>query len=289
MGPKGVATTGTLDAERGTFELLSNQFTVTRGVVTIPPGNDVIPFIDLIATTQIDEYEITASIKGRVTRPEFHLTSVPAADEATIFGMLVSGTSNPEQGPNAAKQAASVLAAFSNPALQRKLSEKVGVDKVGLSFGETASQPILTVGKHLAKDVYVETQYQFGADPSDPTTNKAQVDLRYRFAPQWSLETYFGDAPAGGLGVFWGRSYDVKTKPYWLDQTALRPRRRRDAESLKASQTDVERFLPDVDGSGPAVPDNIVEGPKRKSEGEQNDPVAADGADETNADAAAER
>ncbi len=215
--------TGQITNTEGTFELLSNEFVVRRGVVTIPPGADLVPYLDIEATTQIDDVEITATIRGRATRPELKLTSVPAADEATIFGMLVSGTSTPDDGPDTAKQAASLLAAFSNPALERQINEKLGVDKVGVTFGETAAQPILTVGKNLSKKVYVETRYQFGADPSDITKNKAELGLRYRFKPQWSVETFFGDAPAGGAGIFWHKAFDAEPKRYWIVPKGAEP------------------------------------------------------------------
>lgn len=226
-GDDATNSSGHFEAERGNFELLGNAFEVTRGRVTIPPGHDMMPYIDLAAKTSVDEYEITAKIKGRATRPEFHLSSVPAADEATIFGMLISGTSDPEEGPEATQKAASVLAAFSTPTLQRQLNETLRIDKLGLGFGDTASQPVLTVGKHLSDDVYVETSYQFGADPADPTENQAEVLLRYGFAPHWNLQTQFGDAPAGSVGVYWRKSFDVRPKPWWIDPSILRPARRR--------------------------------------------------------------
>ena len=207
-GPGGTFTSGSLTNRGGHFELLSNRFVIQDAIVTLPPSGEPVPFVDIEAMTQLGEYEITARITGRVTRPKLELSSEPAASESTIFGMLVSGTSTPAEGPEAAKQAAALLATFASPALARQLNDALYVDSISLGVGDSAAQPVLSVGKNLSRTVDVQTRYQFGADPLDRTRNKAEVGLRYRFKPRWSVETYFGDAPAGGAGVFWGRSFD---------------------------------------------------------------------------------
>jgi autotransporter translocation and assembly factor TamB len=128
--------------------------------------------------------------------------------QSEIFTVLVTGstdTSNADPDEVEAK-AASVLAAVSNPALQRTLNQRLHVDRIGVGFGESTEQPILTVGKHVTKKVYTETQYHHNAPKND---NRAEVRVEYRFAPRWSLETFFGDAAEGGIDLFWGRAFDT--------------------------------------------------------------------------------
>jgi autotransporter translocation and assembly factor TamB len=98
---------------------------------------------------------------------------------------------------------------MSNPALQRQLNERLHIDRVGVGFGESTEQPILSAGKNVTKKVYVESQYHHNAPRRE---NRAELRVQYRFAPRWSVETFFGDAAAGGVDLFWGRAFDSKPK-----------------------------------------------------------------------------
>ena len=209
-GPSGTATSGDLRAQRGYFDLLGNKFDLERGTVTLPEEGGL-PFVDVVANTEVDDARITATIRGQLPKPELVLSSSPAMTQSEIFTVLVTGstdTSNADPDEVEAK-AASVLAAVSNPALQRQLNQRLHVDRIGVGFGESTEQPILTVGKNVSKKVYAETQYHHNAPKND---NRAEVRVEYRFAPRWSLETFFGDAAEGGIDLFWGRAFNADRK-----------------------------------------------------------------------------
>jgi autotransporter translocation and assembly factor TamB len=131
--------------------------------------------------------------------------------QSEIFTVLVTGSADTDSADpeEVEAKAASVLAAMSNPALQRQLNEKLHVDRVGVGFGESTEQPILSAGKNVTKKVYVETQYHHNAPRRE---NRAELRVEYRFATRWSVETFFGDAAAGGVDLFWGRAFDSKRK-----------------------------------------------------------------------------
>jgi autotransporter translocation and assembly factor TamB len=205
----GTEAQGALSTQDGHFELFGNQFRIEEGSVFIPEGTDGEPFVDLTAMTQVAEVQITAHVRGRVTRPELIFSSTPALTQSQIFTMLLTGSPDVDSADSGdvEARAASMLAAFSNPALQRQLSDRIGVDRVGVGFGDRTDQPVLSAGKYIGKKVYVESQYKHNAAPIE---NRAQVMMRYRLAPRWSLETVFGDAAAGGIDLFWGRAFDVR-------------------------------------------------------------------------------
>lgn len=206
---EGATADGALRAEGGGFELLGNEFGIERGIVTLPDDGSNVPFIDLVAKTSVEDVGITASIRGPVVRPTLDLRSSPSMSESDIFTVLVTGSTDTQSADSeqVEAKAAGVLAAVSNPALQRQLNDKLKVDKVGVGFGDTTDQPILTVGKHVSKDVYAETEYHHNAPQNE---NRAELRVEYDFAPRWSLETFFGDAAAGGVDVFWGRAFDTE-------------------------------------------------------------------------------
>lgn len=221
---------GRLDTRRGRLELAGAQFDIQRGSVILPDDGTLDPFLDLIAVTDVGEYRITATVRGRVSRPELQFSSSPALDEYEIFALLVTGSTeigDVDQGAVEAK-AAALLAAVSSPRLQQSISQHLYIDRAKLGFGDSVDQPILTVGKRVTRDVYVETSYHHNA-PDDENT--AEVRVEYDFAKRWSLESYFGDAAVGGLGVYWSRAlgpipWRVSSKRREADRAERRQRSR---------------------------------------------------------------
>lgn len=201
-------TSGKLEAGRGTFSLLGNEFDLDSGTIYLANDDSGMPFVDILATTAVDDVAITVTIRGPASRPEFELESVPALPQSEIFTILVTGTSDTQGADSDEVQdkAAAVLAAMSNGALQRQLGATLHVDTIGVGFGESSDQPILSVGKNITRDVYAQTEYHHNA-PADQ--NRAQLEVEYEFAPRWSLETFFGDATEGGISVFWGIAFDT--------------------------------------------------------------------------------
>lgn len=200
--------TGKLTAKEGRLDLLGNRFKIQSGQVTLPEDEDTVdPFINVVATTSTVVAEVTATFKGRITRPSLIFSSEPAMSQSQILTLLLTGSPDASEADESRvlAQAAALLATFQNPALSSFLSSRLGIDHVGLSFGDDVNQPILSVGKNLTKNIYVETAYKVNADPR--RSNKVEARVEYQFAPRWSVETFFGDAAVGGLDVFWRKIF----------------------------------------------------------------------------------
>ncbi|MEM9455468.1 MAG: translocation/assembly module TamB domain-containing protein [Myxococcota bacterium] len=204
---EGLDARGALVAQDGFFELINNRCVIERAEVTIPPAPSLRLYTDIAASAQVGEVEVTATIRGPLPHPELLLSSVPPYSASQVFTLLLTGTADFEAADSerVQAQAASLLTAFSSPALQRQINERLRVDRIGLGVGESTNQPILSVGKSLTRNVYVETQYHHNAPDQK---NRAELRMRYRFAPRWSLETFVGDAAVAGLDIFWGRVFD---------------------------------------------------------------------------------
>jgi len=198
---------GSFRTEGGRVSMLGDEFDIESATIRFPETGDLDPFIDLVATTDTPEALVTMIIRGRVSRPQLELRSEPPMPESDIFALLITGHANADDADDKefSAKAAGVLAAFNNAALQRQLREKVGIDRVGVGFGETVDQPIVTVGKRINDKLYVEAGYHHNAPRG---VNEAEVRLEYRFAPpRWSVETFFGDAAQGGVGLWWNRRF----------------------------------------------------------------------------------
>lgn len=198
---------GAFRTEGGRVSMLGDDFDIESATIRFPETGELDPFIDLVATTDTSEALVTMIIRGRVSRPQLELRSEPPMPESDIFALLVTGHADADEANDKelSAKAAGVLAAFNNAALQRQLRDKVGIDRVGVGFGDTVEQPIVTVGKRVNDKLYVEAGYHHNAPRG---TNEAEVRLEYRFAPpRWSVETFFGDAAQGGVGLWWNRRF----------------------------------------------------------------------------------
>lgn len=214
---------GAFTADRGRINFLGQDFVIDSGRVTLPERGDLDPYIALTAITQTKEGEVTIEIQGRASRPELRLSSDPPLPESDVFALLVTGSSSGaegEGGGDVEAKAASLLAAFQNPVLQRELQDRLGIDRVGLSFGDTIDQPIVAVGKRVSPKIYVETRYHHNA-PADQ--NRAEIHLEYAIKPPaWTIETFIGDAAKGAVEVWWRRRFGRARAPRETTETAKR-------------------------------------------------------------------
>lgn len=196
-------TEGRFTAKPGGFiELLGNRFEIDRGEVTVPGEGDLDPYVDLAAAADVDGVLVTMGVQGRISRPDLVLSSQPPMEESTLFALLVTGTADDGQADDAelSAKAAGLLAAVNSPALQQQLRSTVGIDSVGVGFGDTVSEPVVSVGKRIGRKLYTSAEYHHNA-PEDE--NDAELKLEYLFSPHWSVETFFGNAAEGGVTLWW--------------------------------------------------------------------------------------
>jgi translocation and assembly module TamB len=210
-----IRATGAVVADRGRVNFLGRDFIVDSGRVTLPEQGDLDPYIALTAVTQTEEGAVTIDVHGRASRPELRLSSDPPLPESDVFALLVTGSSGgaDKEGEGGAVEAkaASLLAAFQNPVLQRELQDRVGIDRVGVSFGDTIDQPIVAVGKRVSRKIYLETRYHHNAPEFE---NNAEVHLEYSIKPPaWTVETFIGDAAKGGVEVWWRKRFGRPREP----------------------------------------------------------------------------
>ncbi len=210
---------GGLDTERGgVFSLFDNPFKITKGRVTLAEGNlrraarlgedgapepsAMEPVIALAAQSEVEGTYVLVRLDGAVQRPTLTLASLPAVPEYQIMTLLVTGRVDAvdDKNGNVRKAVAKLVERYHNPSLQRQLFDRLGVDKVGLGFASSITNPILTVGKQLTKTLYVETIYRHGAPAG---VNMMEGHIEKRIARHWTVDTTFGEAAEGRVGVFW--------------------------------------------------------------------------------------
>jgi len=199
-----MAIEGALRARSGYLELLGNRFEIAEGEVTLADADGaVVPFVRIVARAQTEEALVTARIRGKATRPELTFESDPPLPTDLILTLLVTGrtTSNDEQDQTVAEQAASLFASFQSPAVERAIQDRLGLDRVRLTFGEGGVEsPILSFGKHLTRWLYVEARYRHSPREDE---NETELNTELQLGPRWTLETGYGDQGVGSADVFW--------------------------------------------------------------------------------------
>ncbi|MCA9546894.1 MAG: translocation/assembly module TamB domain-containing protein, partial [Myxococcales bacterium] len=222
--------TGGFDVLEGEFSLFENPFTLRRGRISLQGGPLVTvegdltaetarlrdpdappkaaalePIFDWLAEGEVVGTYVDLAIRGPARRPELILASDPPLPEYRILTLLVTGRVDAVDGRNGdvRRQVAKLVDRFHNPSLSRQLYDRLGVDKLGLKF-QSLSQPVLTVGKQVNRQLYVETVYHHNAPPDE---NEKEARVEYRLDPSWTLDTAYGDAAVGSVGVFWKRDF----------------------------------------------------------------------------------
>lgn len=232
---------GGIDTRSGRFRLFDNAFDLTGGRFTIqggtldplaavavaigqaqladvdtaPAADTLDPIIDVRAGGRVVETDVRVRIVGPSRRPSLMLESDPPLPEYQILTLLITGRVDAidESNGEVRRQAAKLIDRFHNPSLARQLYDRLGVDKLGLKFGASVTNPILTVGKQINRRLYVETVYHHDAPPD---ANEKEARVEYRLSPRWTVDTVAGDAGEGSLGLFWQTSFgrpEAKEEP----------------------------------------------------------------------------
>jgi outer membrane protein OmpA-like peptidoglycan-associated protein len=135
-----------------------------------------------------------------------------------------------------------------------------------LGVGSSIKNPILTVGKQLTRRLYVETVYHHNAPPD---ANEKEGRVRYQVASKWTVDTAFGDAGEGKLGLFWSHSFGGPPAPAppgdeWLLGGKPVHERDDDGDGIPNAFDLCRRATEDVDGyrddDGCPDPDNDGDG-----------------------------
>lgn len=217
----------------GEFRLFGNRFEVLQGTLQMQGGDlrdrlslnpsdedyaklhdptqpaqavPLEPVLDFVARGYAVDSHVLVKVQGPWRRPELALLSSPPLPEYQIMTLLITGRVDAvdENNGEVRRQVASLVSRFHNPSLSRQLYDRLGVDKLGLGFGSSVAQPIVTVGKQLNRQLYIETVYRHNAPPDQ---NEKEGHVEYRLNPRWTLDTVYGDAAQGSLGLFWQRSF----------------------------------------------------------------------------------
>lgn len=189
---------GAFELRRGRMQILTRRLQITRATITF--GGDLVPLLDLEATTNSGDATIVIQLTGLASNPQVSFTSTPALPQDEILAQLIFGQSLSRLSPLQIAQladAAAQLAGGSGTSLFQSLRSTLGIDDLDISTDETGGTSI-SAGKYLNDRTYIELQ-QSGSGGA-----KAVINLD--IGRGLKLKGEAGGSGAGG-GIFYEREY----------------------------------------------------------------------------------
>ncbi|MCB9731806.1 MAG: translocation/assembly module TamB domain-containing protein [Deltaproteobacteria bacterium] len=204
--------TGTVYVPRERLTFYGRNFLLTEDSRLVFTGDmSTDPQLHVSATYDISEVDlttlgltttadskITIAVRGSARDPRLILSSDPAMDEANIVSVIVIGApvGPGEAEQNALKtQVANMVVGLATGTLSRFVTDQLPIDTFNIeSTSGNVLESRLTVGKRLARDLFVRYRRNLGADGQTESVNEFSAE--YRIGPASLLGKY------GDIGEF---------------------------------------------------------------------------------------
>jgi translocation and assembly module TamB len=184
---------GTVEVEEG-GELVyaDNEYRIERGLLTFNDPYRINPLVDLVARTEVRNFDITLSLAGPLDKLDFSLSSNSDLADLEILSLLATGQEvNPggtglpprpgeaQTQPGATQGAMDFLYGQAASAISERVNTLFGFDRLRINptteTGQGISGVSVTVGKRLSRDVFVTY------------TNLPGTDEQYVAQVEWQL------------------------------------------------------------------------------------------------------
>ncbi|WP_159951737.1 translocation/assembly module TamB domain-containing protein [Rhizobium sp. 18065] len=189
---------GGFELRRGRMQILTKRLDITRAEITF--GGDLIPIIDLEATTTSGSSTVTIKLYGFASDPEVTFSSSPTLPQDEILAQLIFGQSMSRLSALQIAQladAAAQLAGGNSTSLFQTLRSTLGIDDLDISTDSTG-QTSISAGKYLNDRTYIELQQ------SGSGGGKAVINLDIGRGVKLKGEA--GGSGAGG-GIYYEKEY----------------------------------------------------------------------------------
>jgi translocation and assembly module TamB len=184
-----LAAFGEIQVAKGQYSSYGVKLDIARGALYFSGSALTRPTLDILATRSIGKVSAGVKVGGTPDRPEVELYSVPTMTDSDILSYIVLGRPVGGQGGDndlLLTAAGALLSQGESVALQEKLKGRLGLDVIEVDSGSgDVEDASITTGKYLTPDLYVSLGYSLFKQSNE-------VNLRYRLAPNWELESSIG-------------------------------------------------------------------------------------------------
>jgi translocation and assembly module TamB len=208
---------GSLDAVRGSFDLLGKTFRLTRGKIAFDGTPNVDPSLDILAEVATSDITAQVLVGGFASAPTITLSSSPVVPQDEILSRVLFdrgvGQISAGEGLQVAQAAATL--AGGGPGVLDRLRGHLGLDRLffgsapsgvassslnpAASDGAASGDVAVSGGKYVAEGVYVGV-----TQGTTPGSSKVTVEIDVR--PHVTVET--DQSQTGGTGIGLNYKYD---------------------------------------------------------------------------------
>ncbi|HEU4416640.1 MAG TPA: translocation/assembly module TamB domain-containing protein, partial [Candidatus Angelobacter sp.] len=188
----------------GEFFLAGNRYELQHGTVDFLNPVQTEPVVDLQVKTVINEYNISMSLTGPMSRLQTTYTSDPALPPVDIINLIARGKTiesadaNPTPSPTSSLGAQSLLASGISSQVSGRLAKLAGVSQLQIDPG-LASDNGQSPGARIAIQQRVTSNLLVTFATDITSTQRQAVQIEYKFNPKWSVSSTRNQN--GGFGV----------------------------------------------------------------------------------------
>lgn len=194
-------------AAGGRLVYSGNEYVVQRAVLTFANPFRIEPIIDLVATTELREYDVTLTLAGTLDQLSATVVSDPPLVDLDVLALLTAGgdLSETDDGTSEQGSAAGLLYGQAASLVAKRFNRLFGLDKFRIdplteSSGGLESARV-TVGERLSRDLFATYSY-------DPSRTDIQIlELEWQVSRTMTIiATQNGDGTYA-LDVRWQKSF----------------------------------------------------------------------------------
>lgn len=185
---------------RGRLAIIGRRLDFSSGNITF--GGDMMPSLDLVATSTVEATTINVTVSGPANDPNVAFTSNPGLPQDEVLALLIFGRSSADLSPVQIAQladAVATLAGGQSNSLFNRLRQGLGVDDLDVGTDENGKSNV-SAGKYLNKRTYL--QFQQGVETG---TSKAIINLD--IGKGVKLKTEAGSDGSAATGIFFEKEY----------------------------------------------------------------------------------
>jgi translocation and assembly module TamB len=188
---------GELELEKGTYSGYGRDLTIERGRLVYAGGPVDDPQIDLRASREIKDEDVTVGfeVKGSLKQSELAVFSDPDMSQSDaisylLFNRPVSEAKSSESA--IARETATAIGLQAGSAYTQKMASKVGLDEAALESEGTLQEASLMLGTYLTPSLYA--RYGIGLFDSANT-----FQLSYILNKRWTLKAETAEQNRAGI------------------------------------------------------------------------------------------
>jgi translocation and assembly module TamB len=198
--------TGLIETVRGWVGFQGRRFNLTRGKIEFYGSEKINPILDIVAESRVNNYMITALVKGTAEKPALTLTSDPQLDQADILSVLLFSKpiSSLGQGEQATLQenAIAITSGFAAAQVGQAVSKALGLQELGVDLSDLDfSGGQVRFGQYVGHNTYVSVSQEISGKYG------REVSAEYQITPEWRFSVSSRTEGPDGVDLIWQKRY----------------------------------------------------------------------------------